>query len=183
LREKISGKLLKGLEGHTPGLLLSIQYQVLTDMTARAFGAPRIRVWTLDPERAFEAYARFSADCMKKYKGDPQALCREAYRTGQTLRALTGFRDRADLERLVFYLYRNIRIRMEGTLPGHIRISACYFSTLYTPSMCALMSRADSGIIAGLLGGGALTFTERITEGCGECRACFEISERKNLDP
>ena len=183
MREKITEKLLDRLEVHTPGLLLSVQYQVLTDMTARAFGVPGIRVWTLDPERAFDAYARFSEGCMKKYHGDPERLYREACKVGSALRTLTGFQDRTDLQRLVFYLYRNIRIRMEGTLPGPVRISACYFSTLYTPSMCALMSSADSGIIAGLFGGGSLTFTERITEGCDGCRACFEISERKNLNP
>ena len=44
-------------------------------------------------------------------------------------------------------------------------------SRIYTPEECALMSNVDSGMIAGILGGGSLTFSERITEGCGGCRA------------
>lgn len=56
---------------------------------------------------------------------------------------------------------------------GEIVVTDCYFSRYYTPEQCAVMSSVDSGIIAGLCGGGTLTFTERITEGCGRCRACF----------
>ena len=177
MREKIFRKLLDRLEIRTPGSLLCFQYQILTDLTARAFRAPRIRVWNLGPEKAFEAYARFSAETMKKYPGDTDRLFREAYRTGRSLRILTGFRENEDLQRLVFYLYRNIRIRMKGTLPGSVRVSTCYFSLLYSPPMCALMSQADSGIVSGLFGGGTLAFTERITEGCGECWACFGIKK------
>lgn len=56
---------------------------------------------------------------------------------------------------------------------GEIVVTDCYFSRYYTPEQCAVMSSVDSGIIAGLCGGGTLTFTERITEGCRRCRACF----------
>ena len=56
---------------------------------------------------------------------------------------------------------------------GEIVVTDCYFSRFYTPEQCAIMSSVDSGIIAGLCGGGTLTFTERITEGCRQCRACF----------
>ena len=62
---------------------------------------------------------------------------------------------------------------MNGTIPGEITVSSCYFSKFYTPKQCALMSYVDSGIIAGLCGGGNLRFTERITEGCGRCTAVF----------
>ena len=36
------------------------------------------------------------------------------------------------------------------------------------------MSCVDSGIISGLCGGGRLTFTKRITEGCTLCTAYFK---------
>ena len=95
------------------------------------------------------------------------------YRTGERVRRLTGFTEKADLERLVFYLYRNIGLLMDGHLPGEIKVSSCYFSRFYTPEQCALMSYMDSGIIAGILGGGKIEFTERITEGCGGCKVFF----------
>lgn len=40
MREKIFRKLLDCLEIRTPGSLLCFQYQILTDLTARAFRAP-----------------------------------------------------------------------------------------------------------------------------------------------
>ena len=64
-------------------------------------------------------------------------------------------------------------ILMDGHLPGEIKVSSCYFSRFYTPEQCALMSYMDSGIIAGILGGGKIEFTERITEGCGGCKVFF----------
>ena len=98
---------------------------------------------------------------------------------GNRLRRITGFTDSKDLQQLVFFLYRNIHIAMGGRLPGEIRVSSCYFSHFYTPKQCALMSYVDSGIIAGLFGGGNLKFVERITEGCGRCTAIFK--ERGNV--
>ena len=38
-------------------------------------------------------------------------------------------------------------------------------------------TNVDAGIIAGLYGGGTLRFSERITEGCGQCRAVFRKEE------
>ena len=107
----------------------------------------------------------------KKFQAD--RLYQAAYAIGSRIRSITGFTDIKDLKRLVFFLYRNIGITMDGCLPGEITVSGCYFGRLYTPRECALMSYMDSGIIAGLFGGGKLVFTERISEGCGRCTAHF----------
>ena len=37
---------------------------------------------------------------------------------------------------------------------GEITISRCYFSSLYSPEACQVMSAMDSGLLAGLAGGG-----------------------------
>lgn len=192
--------ILRALEQYTPAWVVCLEIRILYRTTARAFGVPekKIPLWSAGQalrirdvrqalrtgfagqtlrngyaEQALRDYAAYSARCLMRCKADPGRIYREAYRTGERVRRLTGFTEKADLERLVFYLYRNIGILMDGHLPGEIKVSSCYFSRFYTPEQCALMSYMDSGIIAGILGGGKIEFTERITEGCGGCKAFF----------
>lgn len=145
-----------------------------------------------DPDNALRRYAEFTTACMEFIGSgeelgseDEQGsgmgaleqlsgrLYQDAYRLGSIIRRVTGFRERGDLDRLIFYLYRNIDIDMSGSTDSELLVSDCYFSNYYTPEQCRMMSNVDSGIIAGICGGGRLEFTERITEGCGRCRACF----------
>ena len=189
--------LLTLLEKHTPSWIKSIQIQILLNATAAAFGRPRRRVWHLSGADALAAYAAYTTDCMSSagsqkapagdcqngpdagegcHRGpdiDRRRIFRVSYRLGRRIRRITGFCASSDMERLVFWLYRNIGIRVTGHLPGEILIPACYFSSIYTPEQCRLMSLMDWGIIAGICGGGKLIFTERLTQGCGRCRACL----------
>ena len=173
MRARIARNLLRRLERHTPALLVGVQSQILLNLAARAFHAPGKSVWRRAPGEALREYAEFTVDCMRRGGAKPENLYREAFDLGERLRRLTGFTDAEDMERLIFYLYRNLQISMSGHLPGEITIRTCYFSGFYTPEQCALMSYADSGIISGLFGGGTLTFTGRITEGHKTCAACF----------
>ena len=110
-----------------------------------------------------------------------RSLFRAAYLTGRRVRRLTGFTRSEDISRLTFWLYRNLCITMTGKIPGKIMVKNCYFSRYYTPEDCRIMSRVDSGIISGLCGGGRLTFTKRITEGCNRCTACFTQSAEREI--
>ncbi|MCR5582647.1 MAG: hypothetical protein K6F70_03420 [Eggerthellaceae bacterium] len=56
-----------------------------------------------------------------------------------------------------------------------VRMRSCYFSSIYGPATCALMSRMDEGLMAGLVGDGELVFSSRITQGADACYACFEM--------
>ncbi len=165
--------ILRALEWHTPQWVRVMEIRVLNNTTARAFGVPEKKIRSRSAPAALQEYADMTGRCLRRRKADPGRLYREAYRTGDRVRRLTGFTEKRDLERLTFYLYRNIRILMEGSLPGEVTVSQCWFSRFYTPEHCRLMSNIDSGMIAGILGGGNLAFSERITEGCGRCRACF----------
>lgn len=179
IRESLSRKLLSCLERHTPEFLSCIALQVLADATAEAFGRNKARLSRRSRARALAQYAAFTRMCMaaeaaerKRSRGDDR-LYRRAYALGRRIRRITGFTDLEELKRLVFYLYRIIGIRMSGRLPGEITVSSCIFSGMYTPAQCARMSQMDAGIIAGICGNGRLEFTERLTEGCGRCRARF----------
>ncbi|MBQ6526952.1 MAG: hypothetical protein IJI38_00355, partial [Clostridia bacterium] len=135
---------------------------------------PAVRVLGMKPEGALRIYRAFTKECMQKSAADGKRLYDHAYALGQRVRKTTGFREQRDLEELVFWLYRQIGIRMSGQIPGDITVSACAFSCAYTPDECRFMSNMDAGIIAGICGKGQLVFTERLTEGCKCCRACFQ---------
>ena len=200
IHPQLSRKLLQQLERHTPDRVRSMEIQILMNLAARAFRVPGKKVWHLPADEALRTYAEFTVQCMKTKHAAPRVLYLQAYTVGSRVRRLTGLTDRHAIEQLVFYLYSNIRIQMFGNLPaidktaqnrnkqnnnehkvskqdypayGEVVVTDCYFSRYYTPEQCAVMSSVDSGIIAGLCGGGTLTFTERITEGCSRCRACF----------
>lgn len=130
-----------------------------------------------------------------------ETLFRDARRLGEKIRRITGLTADEDLKRLIVLLYRNIGIHMtiDGRIAGanekqitgetegrtedeitgetapkraaELTVSACYFSRCYSPAECRLMSCVDAGIVTGICGGGCLRFSQRITEGCGFCRA------------
>ena len=173
MRADLTRAVLTRLEKHTPEWVRSLEIQLLSDLTARAFQVPGRSLWNKPAELALRQYAAFTVSCMDEREADPNVLYREAYAVGSRLRQLTGISEKRDAERLVFYLYRNIGITMLGELPGEITVPDCFFARFYTPRQCAVMSAVDAGIIAGICGGGSLRFSQRITEGCGMCRASF----------
>lgn len=173
MRERIARKLLNRFERGTPGILRRMQIQILTDLAAGSFGLPGPRVWHRSAPKALEEYAAFTVRCMRKAPASPDHLFARAFALGERVGRISGLTRDEDLQRLVFLLYRNIDITMEGSLPGDIRVVSCYFSGCYDPDQCATMSCVDSGIVSGIFGGGRLTFRQRITEGNPCCRACF----------
>lgn len=173
MRARISRALLERLERRTPGWVRRIQYQLLLNLTARAFHVRGKYIWQYPEGRALREYAAFTVQCMERNNAEPEELFDRAYALGERVRILSGMRERRDLERLVFCLYRNIGITMTGRLPGEVTIPRCYFSQCYTPQNCALMSYEDSGFIAGIFGGGRLCFSQRLTDGCAACKAEF----------
>ncbi len=173
MRADLFRGLLGCLEKHPLRVARSLEAQILLNLASVSFQCPGKAIWYMAPDRALEAYAEYTVECMTRTKVSPRRLYQGAYHLGERVRILTGFTKQEDLQRLIFYLYKNIRISMYGSLPGEIRVRACYFSSRYTPRQCRLMSCVDWGIISGLYGGGRLRFSARITEGCEQCRAAF----------
>ena len=96
---------------------------------------------------------------------------------GRRIGAMLGVRSRKDAMRAARLLYRFLGIDFLGADSGEIIIRRCSFSEHYTPETCALMSGLDEGVLAGLAGGGRLTFQARLTEGRDSCRARFAFPE------
>lgn len=170
--------LVRFHERHMLSFFRRIQLQVLANVTADAFGVKAPRLWQKNPEKALADYAAFTRNCMEVCTVDAERMYRLSYQLGYTLRRITGFSEREDLQRLVFLLYRNIGITMQGELPGCVTVSECYFSQIYTPQQCRMISSMDSGIVSGICGGVELTFTQRLTEGCDHCTACLKVGTK-----
>jgi hypothetical protein len=68
-------------------------------------------------------------------------------------------------------LYSIIGIQARSGDGREMTVSRCYFSAVYSPETCSVVSALDDGIFAGLSGGGRLEFKQRITDGSVSCLA------------
>lgn len=154
-------------------LFRRIELQQVMNLTARAFGQPACRIWTLPCDEALAFYADYTRDnlCGGVDEELLQRMNNEAYRMGRRLRRIFFLRSQKRMEELVVVLYRHIGIELEGHIPGLLCFRRCFFSRYYTPEVCLAASALDDGIIRGLSGCGSLEFQQRITEGCGCCVA------------
>ncbi len=183
MKQQISRRLLSRFEKNAPAFFRRRQLQVLMNLAAESFDRPKEKLKKGSAEKALRQYAGFTCLCMGSGDADEEKLYQYAYRLGDKIRQITGLTDDEELKRLVILLYRNIGIEMsiEGNIgsehTGEVTVSDCYFSSVYSPEECRLMSFVDSGIVAGICGGGQLRFSRRITEGCESCRACFAEKE------
>jgi hypothetical protein len=148
--------------------------------TAAAFQRDMPQVAGLSQEERLLAYAHFSAAAAGEALRDggdlaelQERLYRNAYRLGRTPGRLLGVESVGDAMALGRLLYSILEIEFEGSEDGEIAINRCYFSRFYTPDVCRVMSAMDAGLLAGLMGGGELAFSQRITEGRPCCRAHF----------
>ena len=143
--------------------------RTLHRMTAKAMGVP-----FQGGKPVLQAYAVFTREqSVCADKAAQERMYQSAYWKGSMIRRILWIRTDERAQRVLFWLYRNIGMELEGTCPGAVQVCRCYFSEFYTPEMCQVMSAMDRGIFAGLFGGGELTFESRITEGCPCCRAIF----------
>lgn len=157
-------------------LFRRIELQQLMNLTARALGKPAQRIWTLPNDEALCRYAEYTRDSLQT-DADEQLLLRmndEAAKMGRLLRKVFLLKRQSDVRRVIIGLYRNIGIELEGQIPGMLCFRRCFFSQYYTPDICLAASAIDEGIMRGLTGQGRLTFQQRITEGCKQCKAIYE---------
>ncbi len=169
---------LRKLEQKMPDSLAVFEIWVLMHMTASVMKVKAPSLRGLSRKSCLQQYQRYTVSCLKNRSGEElsalrKAMYKKAFPVGKMLGNLPGLSNDAAKTHLIKLLYRNIGIRIMGSLPGEIRIPRCSFSHFYTPQMCAVMSGMDAGIICGLFGGGSLTFSERITQGCPACKAVY----------
>ena len=125
-------------------------------------------------ERAEEALERGAGGGPESLAALERRLHRAARGLGGRLRLRLGVRSPGEALAAARVVYRGLGIDFRASPDGQIVIRRCSFASIYTPRVCALVSALDSGLLAGLSGGGQLRFTQRLTEGACCCRAAFE---------
>ena len=156
-------------------LFRRIELQMLMNLTAHALGQKSKRIWTLTNAEALKTYAEYTSSNLQA--GASQALLErmnsEAYKMGRLLRCLFFISNETRAQRFIVALYHNIGIRLSFESSRQLCFHSCYFSRFYTPQACKAASALDDGIIRGILGlrSEHLHFSQRITEGCKQCRA------------
>ena len=110
-------------------------------------------------------------------------LCQNALCLGGQLRRQLWIRSHHEASIALQLLYRQIGIQLTAELPGAIRVARCFFSQYYSPQVCEVVSSLDAGLVAGLCGGGVLSFTQRISEGASCCTAVFALESSMHKTP
>ena len=176
--------LLWAARVHIPEFVRRQSLQELLALTAEAFGCKAPQTEMLSCAQLLHEYALFSRDCAVEriQRGCDLAtvkgrLYRSAYRLGQRLRAAFGVATTQDVMTAGRLLYRALGIDFLGTAEGTVIISKCFFSRYYSSPVCEIISALDEGVLAGLSGGGRLSFCQRITAGHSCCRARFAARE------
>lgn len=171
--------LVRTIQVHVPAFIRRKKLLELFDLTAAAFRGEAPVLEGLGYEECLLQYAQFTRQeaekaiqqgCDREAKG---RLYQSALQMGQNLRKSFRISTTADAMDMARILYRGLRIDFSGTSQGEITIRRCFFSQFYSSVVCDVISALDSGVMAGLAGGGQLVFSQRITEGKDCCKACL----------
>jgi hypothetical protein len=158
-----------------PPALKRRKLAALAALTARALGVQPPALaggW----RARLAAYGRFTREAAGRAGGEAArvALLAEGRAFGEGLRRELGVTSVAEALRAARVLYRSLGIDLRADSGGGIRVRRCLFAGYYTPEVCRLISALDSGVFAGLAGGGSLAFERRLTEGAPACVARFD---------
>lgn len=169
---------------YIPTFLKKKELRNLFSITASAFGSSAPSTAGLSFEECLTAFAHFtqtevrkSIDRDENFQVLQDRLYRGAYEYGGKFRKKFGVSTVNDVMEASRMLYHILGIEFHGTSEGMITICPCFFSKHYSASTCRIISSLDAGMIAGLAGGGTLTFSQRITEGYDSCKAQYISKE------
>jgi hypothetical protein len=167
-------------ENHVPTFLKKRELRRLFEMTASAFGHTVPSTAGLSFDECLTAFAQYaetevaeSIDRGEDLQATRDRLYNRAFEFGERFRRRFRVSTRTEVMEASRILYHFLGIDFRETSPGKITIGACFFSKYYSARTCWVMSSLDEGMMAGLSGGGMLTFSQRITEGCDSCKADF----------
>ncbi len=149
--------------------------------TAGAFGDAAPDLTGASFEEALRTFAalttHWAEEAARSDPGAAERLRATAREFGKEVRHTLHIRTPAEAMRAARLLYGLLGIQLEARVDGTLVIRRCYFADWYAPRVCALMSALDAGVLAGLAGGGELSFASRITEGCDRCTATFHFQD------
>jgi hypothetical protein len=167
-------------ERYLPAFIRKKELKNLFQLTASAFGSDAPSLVGLSYDDCLDKFALSTESSVHQLGNQDERifiiqerLFQRAYEYGTLWRKRFGITTMNEAMKAGKILYRAIGIDFRGTEQGVIEIGKCFFSKYYSPATCKLISSLDAGILAGLTGGGKLTFSQRITEGSASCKAYF----------
>ncbi len=167
-------------EKYIPTFIRKKELKNLFQLTASAFERNAPSLDGLSYDDCFVEFALFTETSVhllgnqdERISIIQEKLFQRAYEYGTLWRKRFGITTMNEAMKAGKIFYRAIGIDFRGTEQGDIEINKCFFSQYYSPATCKLISSLDAGILAGLNGEGKLTFSQRITEGSGSCKAQF----------
>ena len=169
--------LLRILVSFAPAALKKREMQNLFRISASAFRCAAPGIAGLSFDECLSEYARFTRSAtvnLRSPGGDREGVRERLFQGGRTLggriRRLCLIATIEDAASAMTILYSTIGIDA-GSESRALTVSSCYFSSVYSPETCSVLSALDDGIFAGLSRGGRLKFDRRITDGSVCCRA------------
>ncbi len=166
---------------YLPAVVKRRKLAELLRRTAGAFGDAAPDVTGASFEEGLRTFAalstRWAEQAGRSDAGAADRLRATAREFGKEIRHALRIDTPADAMRAARLLYGLLGIELEARVDGTLVMRRCYFADWYAPRVCALMSALDEGVLAGLAGGGSLTFASRITEGCDRCSATFHFED------
>jgi hypothetical protein len=178
------GLLLAVTAIYLPPAIKKRKLAMLFAATADAFRVKAPSIDDLSFSDCLNLYAQFTREQAGRIiqqgniEETQDRLFQNALKIGQQLKANFNIRTPAEIMRMGKIIYQLLKINFQGDLQGHIVIQSCFFSSCYSSEVCRLISSLDAGLLAGLSGGGKLSFSHRITEGNVSCRAYLETAGR-----
>ena len=173
---------------YVPAYLKKRELKNLFEITGSAFGAEVPGLAHLSYPECLIEFAQFtkrvverSIDNLHNLGIARQQLCHRSYEMGNVLRVRFGLTSMTDVMAACRIIYKCLGIDFRGTDQGAITISNCIFSNYYSEQICGVISCLDKGLVAGLSGGGKLSFTQKITEGMDCCKAEL-VPQEKDIE-
>lgn len=166
---------------YIPGFIKKPMLEKLFHATADAFRVGTPSLQGLPYKDCLKLYAEFTKEQSDKLvrqgttRPTEARLFENASRIGKEVRNRFHIRSIEEVMRVGRVLYRQLGIDFHGAASGDIQVNRCFFSAYYSRDICRLVSSLDAGVIAGLSGGGKLTFSSRITEGLSCCKAHLDL--------
>ncbi|MBE3085549.1 MAG: hypothetical protein IMZ64_04955 [Bacteroidetes bacterium] len=169
--------LLKIIQFCMPEFIKKKKLNELFRLTADAFQSdlPELRGFSFT--ECLPKYAIFTKGQAESYlqSGRPleevkHRLYQNSYIFGQNMRKSLHILTWKEAVTVLKVVYKFIGIDFHYNKQGEIIIRQCFFSKYYFGEVCKLISSLDSGLAAGLSGGGRLSFNQSITEGNNCCK-------------
>lgn len=169
--------LLKIIQFCIPEFIKKKKLNELFRLTADAFQSDLPELQGFSFTECLSKYAIFTKGQAESYLQSGRSpeevkhrLYQNSYIFGKNLRKSFHIVTWKESVMALKVIYKFIGIDFHYNMQNEFIIKQCFFTKYYSREVCKLISSLDSGLAAGLSGGGKLSFNQSITEGNNCCK-------------